>query len=260
MRTAGSSPPNAVLERAFGVLAAFDGSDGTLSLSELRDRTDLPKSTVHRLASSLVELGMLRRVAGGYVLGRRLFELGSRVSAERRLRELAIPFMEDLYETTHETVHLGVLDQEDVLYVEKIHSRSARNVPSWVGGRVPASCTGLGKAMLAHADADAIARVLRSGLPRRSCYSITDANVFRAELERVRRTGVAFDREESVLGVVCVAAPIVDVTGAAVGAISVTGPNSRIDIDRLAPAVRSTGKSLTALWQRHDRQENARIA
>lgn len=252
-----SSPPNAVLERAFAILAAFEGGEETLSLSELRARTDLPKSTVHRLANSLVELGVLRRASGGYGLGRRLFELGSLATSERRLRELAIPFMEDLYETTHETVHLAVLDKVDVLYVEKIHSRGARSIPSWVGGRVPATCTGLGKAMLAYADT--VTTVLRAGLPRRSCYSITDAGVFLAELEAVRRTGVAFDREESILGVVCAAAPILGINDVPVGAISVTGPTSRIDIDQLAPAVRAAGKSLTALWRQNERSERLLI-
>lgn len=243
----GPSASKALLDRAFALLGAFDDGDEWLGLSELCRRTGLPKSTVHRLASTLVELGVMTRGAAGYGLGRRLFELGSKVSGERRLRELAMPFMEDLYESTHETVHLAVLDGTDVLYVEKIHGRAARAVPSWIGGRVPAACTGLGKAMLAYASRERATALVRGGLPRLSRHSITDANVFWTQLQQIRRAGVAFDREEAVLGVVCAAAPILDRHGIAVGAISVTGPSSSIRLDGIGRRVRDAGEALSLL-------------
>jgi DNA-binding IclR family transcriptional regulator len=247
--TAGISPPSAaLLDRAFALLSAFEDGDEWLGLADLCDRTGLPKSTVHRLAATLVQLGVMTRGPSGYGLGRRLFELGCRVSNERRLRELAIPYMEELYETTHETVHLAVLDGADVLYLEKLHGRQARPVPTAIGGRVPAACTGLGKAMLAYADRDQAISLVQRGLPRRSQYSITDGNVFWSQLQEIRRVGVAFDREEAVLGVVCAAAPIIDRHRRPVGAISVSGPSANIDLDALGRKVRAVGEALSRLW------------
>lgn len=243
-----SRPSAALLDRAFALLAAFEDDDEWLGLADLCHRTGLPKSTVHRLSATLIHLGVMTRGASGYGLGRRLFELGCRVSSERRLRELAIPFMEDLYETTHETVHLAVLDGTDVLYVEKLHGRKAHAVPSAIGGRVPAPCTGLGKAMLAFSGRDQATSLLQRGLPRRSQYSITDGNVFWKQLQEIRRAGIAFDREEAVLGVVCAAAPILDRQGRAVGAISVSGPSVNTDLDSLGRKVRLVGETLSRLW------------
>ncbi len=112
-----------MLERAFSLLEAL-GSDGTsVGLAELARRAGLPKATAYRLANQLIDLHVLERAGQEYQLGLKLFELGNSVARQRELREAALPFMEDLYEATHETIHLGVLDETEVLYVEKIAGR-----------------------------------------------------------------------------------------------------------------------------------------
>ena len=149
MRSTGRTGTS-VLERAFSLLEAV-GSDGAgVGLAELARRAGLPKATAYRLANQLIELGALERVGEEYQLGLKLFELGSSVARQRELREAALPFMEDLYEATHETIPLGVLDDVEVLYVEKIAGQRGHGVPTTLGTRKPLHCTSLGKAILAY--------------------------------------------------------------------------------------------------------------
>jgi IclR family acetate operon transcriptional repressor len=233
-----------VLGKAIRVLDSFGPETGTLSLGELARRAGLPKSTVHRIAGQLAQWGVLERAKGGFRLGIRLFEWGSLVPHQRELREAAVPFMEDLYESTHETVHLGLLDGIEVIYVDKIAGHRGVPVPTSVGRRMPAHCTGLGKAILAFSGPDLVERVIGSGLRPRTAYTIVVPDVLRRELAGVRTRGVAYDREESVLGVACAAAPIRNEDGTAIAALSVTGPTVRVDPERLGPAVRTAALGL----------------
>jgi IclR family acetate operon transcriptional repressor len=233
-----------VLGKAIRVLDAFGPETGTLSFGEVARRAGLPKSTVHRIAGQLAQWGVLERTKGGFRLGIRLFEWGSLVPHQRELREAAVPFMEDLYESTHETVHLGLLDGIEVIYVDKIAGHRGVSVPTSVGRRMPAHCTGLGKAILAFSGPELVARVISSGLRPRTAYTIVVPDVLRRELAGVRTRGVAYDREESVLGVACAAAPIRSEDGTAIAALSVTGPTVRVDPERLGPAVRTAALGL----------------
>lgn len=155
---------SSVLVRAFCVLDAFVPEGGEMGLSELVRRTGLPKATVHRLATQLVDIGALEKMGDRYRPGLRLFELGSVVVRHRRLRDSALPLMEDLYEATHETVHLGIPDGLDVLYLEKIVGPRGSPVSTRVGTRKPLYCTALGKAMLAFSPGELLRAVLAGGL------------------------------------------------------------------------------------------------
>jgi len=235
--TAAPSDDRSVLSRASTVLRAFRDDATVLPLAEISRRTGIPKSSLHRLLGQLVDCGMLERGPNGsYHLGLELFELARLVPVQLRLREVALPFMGDLYEATHETIHLGVLAGLDVLYIDRISGHRQAAVPTRVGGRMPIHCTGLGKAMLAHAGPELVQAVLEQGLPALTPRTIRHATVLEEALVDVRRDGVAYDREESTLGVVCVAAPILH-QGQAVAALSITGPRGRFDPSRFAGAV-----------------------
>lgn len=234
-----------MLRRATRILEAFDDEHPVLKLRGLSARTGLPRSTVHRTAEQLVELRWLERGTEGYRPGLLLFELGGLVPRVSRLRQSALPFMEDLYECTHELVQLGVLDGAEVVYLDKIGGHASSSVVSRLGGRLPASCTGLGKAMLAHSSEDTIIHAVDSGLACRTPSSIVDLDAFRRELTEIRRAGVAFDREEAQTGIVCVAAPIRG-SGRAIAALSITGPVDRMCLERLAPAVSGAA---AGVWQ-----------
>jgi DNA-binding IclR family transcriptional regulator len=232
------SNSRSVLERAFRVLTAFAPRDSRLSLTELSRRTGLPKGSLHRMAAQLVTVGALERVEDRYQLGLRMFEIARMVPVQLRLREVMLPFMEDLYEATHETVHLGVLRDTEVIYIDRIAGHRQVYCPTRVGGRMPAHCTSLGKAMLAFSGPEVLEKVLADGLPALSPHTVTEPRVLRQQIERARTDGVAYDNEESVRGVICVGAPVLhhhDV----VAALSVTGPKARLNPRRLAPAVRT---------------------
>lgn len=237
-----------VLQRAFTILGAFNSDTHDVGLAELVRRTGLPKTSVYRLANQLVAVGALeRRSSGTYRLGLRLFELGSAVVHQRRLREAALPLMEDLYEATHQTVHLGVLDGAEILYIEKIPGRPASSVRTSVGTRKPLYCTALGKAILAFATADLLSLVARQPLHQYTPYTITTLPRLRKELDQVAQTGVAFDREEYVLGISCVASPMRDRDGYARAALSITGASRRFAPDESAAAVRTAALTLTRI-------------
>jgi DNA-binding IclR family transcriptional regulator len=236
---------NSVLERGFRLLEAFGPQSSALGLAELARRANLPKATTFRLASQLVELGALERTGNAYRLGLKLFELGSTVSHQRRLRDMALPLMEDLYEATHEMVHLGVRDDLQVLYLEKIMGRQSATVPTQVGARRPLYCTALGKAILAYSDPSLVGAVIEAGMPRLTPYTITSAERLAEQLAAAKIEGVAYDREECHLGTTCVAAPLIGHSGQAVGARSVTGATCRFQPERVATAVRTAALAVS---------------
>jgi DNA-binding IclR family transcriptional regulator len=236
-----------VLERAFRLLEVFGPEGRCLGLAELARRAGLPKATAFRLANQLVELGALERRLEGYSLGMRLFELGSMVSAQRRLRDAALPLMEDLYEATHETVHLAVRDGLRVLYIEKIRGKRSAPTRTQIGTRRPLHCTALGKAILAQSDETLTQAVIDAGLTRFTPYTITSPQRLLEELDAARRDGVAYDREEYQLGVTCVAAAVLGHGHDVEAALSVTGLSGRFHAERQAAAVRTATLAISRL-------------
>lgn len=212
-----------------------------MSLAEISRRARLPKSTTHRILSSLIHLGAVERAGPAYRLGMRMFEIGEHVPRKRDLREAALPFMEDLYEVTHETVHLAVLEGTDVLYIERIQGHhKQRQLASRVGGRLPAYCTGVGKALLAF-NPEAAAQVVAGGrLEARTAFTITSPRLLLNDLATIRRSFLSFDRDENALGVHCVATPIL-IGDEAVAALSVTGPARHVHEERIGSALRTAG-------------------
>jgi DNA-binding IclR family transcriptional regulator len=228
--------PSAVIDRISLVLDSFEGP-GRLTLAQIVRRTGLPRSSAHRMLERLVQLRWLRRSGRDYELGMRLVELGSLAVHQDRLVQAANPLLGELHRATGLVVHLAVLDGPDVVYLDKIGDRT---LPTRVGGRQPAHCTAVGKAILGYCDAEVDLRV------RKTKYSISTSSQLAVELAKVRAHGFAFEREESLLGFGCVAAPIGG-PGAAVAAVSVCGPMNRMMFDqRLAAPVRMTAM---AIWR-----------
>lgn len=217
---------------------------GSYRQTELAEQTGLAKTTVHRLASDLVRLGFLERVGDEYFLGSKLFELGSLVPRRRDLREAALPFLHDLFEATHETVHLVVREGDDVVYVERIHGHDTLPVASRLGGTLPLTCTGSGKALLAFSDTELVEDVLARPLPRLTPHSITDPVRMRTALEQAQVSGMAYDQEEATAGICGIAAPVLS-QGVAVAALSVAVPTARFRPAQLAPAVRTAALGIS---------------
>ncbi|GAA3731230.1 IclR family transcriptional regulator [Plantactinospora mayteni] len=240
MRNSSSS-----LSRALSLLDAFDKGDGELTLTELADRAGLPKSTAHRLVGDLVRWRALERTPHGLRLGMRLFELGHLVPSPRELRDIALPYLEDLHTTTRKTVNLAVRDGIDIVYVEKLLAPNEPVPHSRAGGRLPMHCTALGKAILAYSPPALLDEVVAAGLRRMTPKTIQDPRALRTELAAVRERRIAYDVEESRIGLHCVAAPLFDRRGEVVAAVSVTGMQSRSTARHLAPAVLTASLSLS---------------
>lgn len=231
------------LGKGVAVLRSFRADDRVLSLAEVVRRTGLHKATAHRLCGALVDLHLMDKVDGGYRLASGLFELGMLASLERDLLEVAIPFMQDLYQRTHETVHVGVLDGTEVVYVAKIGGHRQAKAPSRTGGRMPVHCTAIGKALLAFST-PAIRRDALSGrLERRTPHTVVAPGLLERQLKKVVELGVAFEHEESQLGITCVGAPIFE-GDRLLAAVSVTGPTSRFRPEQHATAVRAAAAAL----------------
>ncbi len=240
----GDGPPKSVLARGLTLLDAF-GTDAELTLAELSSRTRLPKATAHRLIAELVEWGGLERVNGRYRLSMKLFELGQRVPRRRDLREAALPYLEDLYEATHENIHLAVQDGPHTLFLEKVSGHRSTPIVSSVGGRLPVHCTATGKLFLALGPPEFFRDVALSGLSRWTPRTIVMPGVLRRELARAAETGYGVNHEEYEVGVAAVAAPVFDRRRRLIAAISITGNANRLDLDRLAPAVRTAALALS---------------
>lgn len=239
-----------VLGKVLALLDAFTAEDPELSLADLAERTGLPKPTLHRIAGDLVASQWLEKSAGTYRLGSALFDLGMRATAQRSLVEVATPFMQDVYERTQQVVNIGVLEGDEVTYVAKTGGHRQVRVPTRLGGRMPLYCTAIGKALLAYAGDEAIARVLAGPLRRRTPHTVVAPGQLRRQLDRVISTGVAYEHEESVIGVVCVAAPILDAAEQAIAAISATGPATSFRPERHAALLRAAAGGIALTYAR----------
>ena len=235
-----------VISKVVALLDAFTPTTPELSLNELAAETGLPVSTTYRLASELVAWGGLERVAGGgYRIGLRMWELGSLAPRGESLREVALPFMSDLYEATRENVHLAVLDGAEVLYVEKLSGRRAMPVRTRRGGRLPLHATAAGKVLLAYAPESLFRETVAAGLRRYTAHTIIAPGHLRRALTEIRRSGIGYAREELTVGSLSVASAILDGEGDALAAVSVTLRSGRGDLRRLGPAVHTAAISIS---------------
>jgi DNA-binding IclR family transcriptional regulator len=239
-------PSESVIGRVATILDTIAESPRRIGLSELARRSGVAKSSVHRICSELLVHGLVDRVGDGWTLGPKLFELGQRVPARRRLRDVTMPFLEDLYIDTRRTVHLAALEGDHVVYVEKLAGRDTVVTPSEVAGRMPLHCTATGKCLLAFAGDETSERVLGGPLIAYTPRTITDPAVLRIELEAVRADGVALERDEFADGFSSVAAPIFGLLGTALGALSVTTASTRFNAAALTPLVVSAAAKATA--------------
>ena len=239
------------IERAVAILNAFSVEEPELGVTDLADRLDLHKSTVHRFLVNLEAAGLVERDrhTARYRLGLRIFELGGLVLQRMNLWDEALPFLEGLVRESGETGHLAVLDGGEAVYVEKVEARRALRIPSAIGRGYPAHATSLGKVLLANADSDAVDGIIAErGLRRYAPRTICDPVRLRDELGRIRDQGYAVDDEEYEEGLRCIGAPIVGHTGSVVAAIGIGGPVTRVTperVDDLAALVMNAAANLS---------------
>ncbi|GAA0991144.1 IclR family transcriptional regulator [Subtercola frigoramans] len=250
MRSTQQNESGSVIGRVSAILDCFAGIDTVLSVSELSRRSGISKTTTWRITGELVERGFLEQQPGGLVLGLRFFELGESAMRPRTLRRLALARMEVLRHVSGNTVHLAVITEADVVYIEILPVRSSPRMPSRVGGRVPAHATAVGKALLAFSPVELVDAVIARGLDAVGPRTITDAGDFRDELDRVRGNGVAQETEESAPGVSCVAVPVFFDDGPVAAALSISGPSQTLRVDEVTILLRDAAAALQRDAQR----------
>src|SRR5215831_9554895 len=218
------------IEKASDVLALFDRDRTEWGVAEVAERLNLPKSSAHDLLTSLAQVGLLGRTEKGrYRLGWRLVALSETLLATTELRREARPVMEELAAQYQETIHLAILDDTKVVYVDKLEGRQAVRVElTSLGTRLYPHCSALGKVLLAYRPESDVRRIARSdGLPRFTQNTITDEEGLLQVLVKVRKQGYAYDIEEILPDLCCVGAPIRNYIGDVIAAISMSIPAYR---------------------------------
>ncbi len=233
------------IDRALELLERICQAEDGVPLTTLSRQTGLPKSTVHRLLMTLSAHRLVTQdpETGRYLPGIKLFELAQAVLQKLELRKQALPELRELCQRTNETVHLAILDDGDVIYIDKQESQQTIRMFSAIGKRGPAHCTGVGKVLLAALPEHELDELIRrKGLPRFTEKTITDPELLKAHLAEVRRKGYAVDDTEHEPEIRCVACPIREHTGRVIAAVSLTIPAfraTREQIEALAPLVRT---------------------
>jgi DNA-binding IclR family transcriptional regulator len=219
-----------VIGRMLSLLDALASTVEPASLKSLSQVTGLHPSTAHRILAVMTRARLVERhAASTYALGIRLLELGNIVKSRINIREVALPFMQNLHETIGEAINLGIRDNDEIIYVERTSSGSSLvRVVYLVGGRAPLHLTSLGKLFLAaEGVADVRAYARRTGLPGKTAHSLTDLSALEKELDKIRRNDVAYDNEEAEIGLRCIASPIRNGEGLIVAGLSISAPTDR---------------------------------
>jgi DNA-binding IclR family transcriptional regulator len=238
-------PANAA-GRLLAVLGAFGPQSTSLSLSDIARRSALSLSTAHRLVHELQEWGALERDASGrYSIGVRLLELAALAPRGLALREAAFPALDALHHRTRGNVHLGVLDDTAVVYVEAIRACATRPTKGRAGDRLPIHASGIGLVLLAHAGHDFQERILRSPLEKLTPLTVTDPAELRRRLAQVRQQGYAVATGQITLPDIVVAAPVRDPRGNVVAAVSVVLETARARPRVLAGLLNAASAEIT---------------
>ena len=240
------------LDRGLDILEAFSLAEPELTISQIAENAGLPKPTVIRLLSVLTERGYVERLPDveRYRLGVKTLEVSSIYLQSTTIEAEAHPIMTRLANQTRQTANLGILDRHQVVHINVV--APDRPVRFWasIGKREDAYVSGLGKVLLGSLEPEELDAYLTQSLPAVTPHTITDGGRLRAEIEEAIRTGYALDREESNLGVFCIAAPIRKANGQIVAAISISGLKDEFEhgnqMDVFADLVMAAGAEISA--------------
>ncbi len=214
------------LDRALAIFEHLSASKNGMTLQELVQSTGLPRSSIHCLLLTLQRHGYVHRNGrtSRYMFGLKIFSLANAALSGVKLREQAAPFLVPVVRKTGLTTHLAIREQHEIVLISKYENPGTFRLATWLGKRMEAHCTGLGKAMIAHMPEAELEQMIRSrGLPRHNESTIVSVTRLKAELARIRKQGFALDDEEDEVGLRCIGAPVFDDTGRAVAAVSIAG-------------------------------------
>lgn len=228
------------LARAMQVLECFSVEEPELGISEIAKRLGMQKSTIFNILSTFQKTGYICQNpnTSKYYLSVKILHLGYIVNQHMGLRDVFAPYLSKIAEATGEICYFGMLDNDEVLYIESAHPASQQLSRNILGERAPLYCTGLGKVMLAHLPPEEIERILSQEIRQFTPYTLSDRDAMRAHLEEIRLNGYAVDNMEHEFGVRCVAVPVYNAAGRVFAAVSVSGPSLRFDQATIAQHAR----------------------
>lgn len=219
------------LVKALDILELLDG-ERELGITDMSEILALDKSTIHRIISTLRDKGYVNQnpLNNKYFNSFKLFEMGNNVVEKLGLRRQAQPYLESLARITNETVNLAIMYDSNIIYIDKIESSATIKVNLSIGKKLPAYCTGLGKAMMAFMHESKVDSIMKDvsfkDYTKKTVKSYEDLKI---QLHEIKELGYSFDDEEYVEGLKCVAAPIFNYRGEVVAAVSVAVPKYRYD-------------------------------
>lgn len=230
------TPPLSSVKKALKVLQAFTDERTELGVTQISELLKSHKSSISRILMTLMAEGFVEKnpLTNKYRLGMKLVELGNRALSRFELKEYAGPYLEALAKKTNEIIHLSILDKNEIVYTDKKGEGQVLTVATKIGGRNPAYACGMGKVLLAGLSSEELVKVMSlAPLKRFTSTTIAEIPQLLKELEKVRKQGFALDNEESFPGIKCVAAPIKDIRGTVIAAMSATVPKQRMDRERM---------------------------
>lgn len=231
--------------RVMAVLATFDSSHRRQSLASISRRANLPLTTVHRLVHDLEkQAALIRGVDGSYEIGNKMWQLGLLASVHSDLREIALPYMEDVYERGNPAVQLAVLDGLRGLVVDCLAGPRSLPVLSKPGSRLPLHATGVGKVLLAFGTQD-LWEAVATSLDRFTAQTVTDAQKLASELSGIRAQGYAVTYDELEEGATSLAMPLQGKGGKVIAALGIVVPSGAVEVSRLIPVMQVTTAALT---------------
>ena len=244
------------LERGLAILSSFHSDRPLIGVSELSRDLDLSRSTAHRYVATLAKLGYLQQDADSkrYRLGPKVLDLGFSALNSMELVEISAPHLRRLSDETGRTVNLAILDGIDVVYIERCRTAGPAqreiDLNLHVGSRLPAYCTAMGKAILAFVPDDRLDELLAQiDFVPRGPNTLTSAKAFRAEVARIRETGIAVNDEELAYGLRSIAAPIHSHSGEVVAALNLAVHRTMVSMDELiaryGPPVAQTARDIS---------------
>lgn len=224
------------VKKALSILCVLAEEKEALGLVDLANKLGLNRSTAYRLVLALTEGGFVKQDSATqkYSLGLKIVELAGDILNKMEIREVARPFLKELMELSGETVHLGILDKGQIVFIDKIDGPEVVRFFTHLGKRFPAYVTSIGKAILAYLPKEDMENVLKlQSFQAHTPNTIVNKQVFRDHLNLIRSKGYAIDHEENRLTVCCIGSPIFDAANKVVAAISISGPSFRLNLKRM---------------------------
>ncbi|AHF07970.1 IclR family transcriptional regulator [Desulfitobacterium metallireducens] len=239
------------LERSLDILEVLAQAEEPLGVTEIGNRISLHKSTVHRILQTLCYRGYVdkEKESERYHLGIKIVELGIRFFNDLEIRKVASPYLSELAKSLDEVVNLVLHDDGEIVYIDKTESSHVVSMQSKVGRRAPMHCTAVGKAILSTLPEDEVLRILDvKGMPRQTLNTITEPEKLLENLREIRGNKIAVEQEENEIGIICLGTPVFDYSGRAIGAVSVSGPASRMEekgVQKIGEALKQVGEEIS---------------